>query len=193
MNEVIVVEPMVISYRNGSIDYVKSEKLEENFSAAIQDAADLSGITAHIIDSRTLTTKGTQGYNERSALTTLLNQLADEEDVEIFPVDYQLLKTIQTNFGTDKVMFSLVEHEYSPNISFTGIFSSVLFYPALLVYVPVGILTGSNTQINVLVLDLEKGSIVSGINYYFKDAPKKNQLGAHMYDIMKKFSSPKNN
>ncbi len=193
MNEVIVVEPIVLSYKNGSIDYMKSEKLEENFSTAIQDAANLSGITAHIIDSRTLTSKGTQGYNERSTLTTLLNQLADEENIEIFPVDYQLLKTIQTNFGTNKVMFSLVEHEYSPNISFSGIFSSVLFYPALLVYVPVGLLTGSNTEINVLVLDLEKGSIVSGINYYFKDSPKKQQLGAHMYDILKKFSSTANN
>ncbi len=193
INEIIVVEPIVLSYKNEAIDYVKSEKLEENFSAAIQEAAVLSNVTAHIIDSRTLIKKGTQGYNERSTLTTLLNQLADEKNIEIFPVDYQLLKTIKNNFGTDKVMFSLVEHEYSPNISSTGLFTSVLFYPALLVYLPVGLLTGSNTEINVLVLDLEKGSIVSGINYYFKDAPKKRQLGAHMYDIFKKFSTKTNN
>jgi hypothetical protein len=190
LNEVIFVEPMVLSYRNGNIDYIKSERMEKNFSLAIEEAAKLSKMSVHLIDSRTLITKGTQGYNERSILIALLHQLAEEENIEIFPVDYQLLKTIQNDYGTEKVMFSLVEHAYSPNISTTGIFTSILFYPALFVYLPVGLLTGSNTQMNLLLLDLNKGKIESGINYYFKDAPKKYQLGAHMYDIFKKFSTP---
>ena len=193
LKEIIVVEPMVISYRRGQIDNIKSEKLETNFSLAIEDAAKSIGVTTHNIDSRTLQTRGTQGYNERSTLISLLDQLAQEDEIDIFPVDFQLLKGIQNDFGTKKVMFSLVEHAYYPNISFSGVFSSILFYPALLVYIPVGVLTGSNTELNVLILDLEKGTIDNGINYYFKDAPKKMQLGAHMYDIFKKFSSTANN
>ncbi len=193
LKEIIVVEPMVISYRRGQVDNVKSEKLETNFSLAIEEAAQSSGVITHNIDSRTLQTRGTQGYNERSTLISLLDQLAQEDELDVFPVDFQLLKGIQNDFGTKKVMFSLVEHAYYPNISFSGIFTSILFYPALLVYIPVGILTGSNTEINVLILDLENGTIDNGINYYFKDAPKKMQLGAHMYDIFKKFSSTTNN
>ncbi|MEY4602717.1 MAG: hypothetical protein RIT43_9 [Bacteroidota bacterium] len=189
MNEVIVVEPMVISYRRGVPDPIRSEKLEEVLAASIQDAASLANVETHFIDSRSLQSKGTQGYNERSLLTTLLEQLAAEEEIKTFPVDFQLLKTIQNDFGTKRVMFTLVEHAYSPNISFTGAFSSILFYPALLVYIPVGLLTGSNTEVSVLILDLEEGNIENGINYYFKDAPKKLQLGAHFYDIFKKFSA----
>lgn len=189
MTEVIVVEPMVISYRRGAPDPIRSEKLEEVLASSIQDAANMANVETHFIDSRSLENKGTQGYNERSLLTTLLEQLAAEEEIETFPVDFQLLKSIQNNFGTKRVMFTLVEHAYSPNISFTGAFSSILFYPALFVYIPVGFLTGSNTELSVLILDLEKGNIENGINYYFKDAPKRLQLGAHFYDIFKKFSA----
>jgi hypothetical protein len=122
-------------------------------------------------------------------LTALLNQIAQEDEVNIFPVDYQYLNLIKSNYGTSKVMFSLVEHEYAPNISFSGVFSSLLIYPVLFLYVPIGFLTGHESELSVLILDLEDGSIENGVNYYFKDSPKKLQLGAHMFDIFKKLST----
>jgi predicted Zn-dependent protease len=189
LKEIIVVEPMVISYKKGNVDNVKSEKLEKDFASAIESSAKSAGVTTYSIDSRSLINKGTQGFNERSLLISLLNQLAAEDNVNIFPVDFQLLNEIKNNYGTSKVMFSLVEHDYSPNITGMGVFSSLLLYPILFVYVPVGILTGNNTQMNVLILDLENGVIENGINYYFKDSPKKLQLGAHMYDIFKKLNT----
>lgn len=193
IKEIIVVEPMVISYKRGRVDNVKSEKLEKDFSEAIESSAMEVGMTTYAIDSRSLSDKGTQGFNERSILISLLNQLAQEEDLNIFPVDYQLLNSIKSDYGTSKVLFSLVEHEYSPNLNVQNILSSALLYPILLVYVPIGFLTGNNTEMNVLILDLDNGEIENGINYYFKDSPKRLQLGAHMYDIFKRLSSePKN-
>ncbi len=189
LKEIIVVEPMVISYKKGNVDNVKSEKLEKDFASAIESSAKSAGVTTYSIDSRSLINKGTLGFNERSLLISLLNQLAAEDNVNIFPVDFQLLNEIKTNYGTSKVMFSLVEHDYSPNITAMGVLSSVLLYPILFVYVPVGILTGNNTEMSVLILDLENGVIENGINYYFKDSPKKLQLGAHMYDIFKKLNT----
>ena len=189
LKEIIVVEPMVISYKKGNVDNVKSEKLEKDFASAIESSAKSAGVTTYSIDSRSLINKGTLGFNERSLLISLLNQLAAEDNVNIFPVDFQLLNEIKTNYGTSKVMFSLVEHDYSPNITAMGVFSSLLLYPILFVYVPVGILTGNNTEMSVLILDLENGVIENGINYYFKDSPKKLQLGAHMYDIFKKLNT----
>jgi hypothetical protein len=193
ITELIVVEPMVRSYKHGEVDNMKSEKLEADFSLAIENSAKDAGIKTYPVDSRTLSTKGTQGYNERSILINLLNQIAQDEDVNTFPVDFQLLKQINNDYGTSKVMFSLVEHDYSANISFSGIVSSLFIYPVLLIYLPVGILTGSNTEMNVLILDLESGKIENGINYYFKDSPKKLQLGAHVYDIFKTISTEKVN
>lgn len=189
IKEIIVVEPVVISYKHGRVDNIKSEKLEENFSMAIESAAKDAGVTTYSIDSRTLIDKGTQGFNERSILISLLNQLALEENVNIFPVDFQLLKTIKNNYGTSRVMFSLVEHQYSPNITASGVIASIFIYPVFFVYLPVGLLTGNDTEISVLILNLEDGTIENGVNYYFKDSPKKLQLGAHMYDLFKKLSS----
>lgn len=193
LKEFIVVEPMVFSYKKGRIDNVKSEKLEADFSEAIESSAKQAGVTTYSIDSRSLVEKGTQGFNERSLLISLLNQIAQEEELNIFPVDYQLLNAIKNDYGTSKVMFSLVEHEYSPNISAQGVLSSIILYPVLFVYVPIGILTGNNTELSVLILDLETGTIENGVNYYFKDSPKKLQLGAHMYDIFKKLSTESKN
>lgn len=189
IKELIVVEPMVVSYRRGNVDNVKSEKLEATFSDAIENSADMAGVTTYPIDSRSLTKKGADGFNERSTLICLLNQLAEEEDVNMFPVDFQLLNSIQENYGTTKVMFSLVEHEYSPDLNFGTLYSSIIFPPIFLIYFPNAILTGNNTEINVLILDMEAGKIENGLSYYFKDSPKRIQLGAHMYDIFKKLST----
>lgn len=189
IKEMIVVEPMVVSYRRGNVDNVKSEKLEATFSEAIENSAEMAGVSTYPIDSRSLSKKGADGFNERSTLISLLNQLAEEEDVNMFPVDFQLLNSIQENYGTTKVMFSLVEHEYSPDINFGTLYSSIIFPPILFVYLPNAILTGNNTEINVLILDMEAGKIENGMSYYFKDSPKRIQLGAHMYDIFRKLST----
>jgi hypothetical protein len=57
-----------------------------------------------------------------------------------------------------------------------------------MIYLPNALLTGNNTEINILILDMEEGKIENGLSYYFKDSPKKVQLGAHMYDIFRKLS-----
>jgi hypothetical protein len=189
LNEVIIVEPMVVSYKRGVVDNVKSEKLEASFSQAIENSAGMLGITTYSIDSRSLSIKGTEGFNERCILISLLNQLATEEDIDMFPVDFQLLNSIKENYGTSKVMFSLVEHEYSPNINLSTLYTSIVLLPSIFIYVPAAYLTGNNTEINVLILDLENGKIENGMSYYFKDSPKRIQLGAHMYDIFKKLSA----
>lgn len=189
ISEYIVVEPMVQSYKKGRVNNVKSEKLEARFSEAIEYSAQKANVTVHAIDSRTLEKKGTQGFNERSILISLLNQLSQENKLDVFPVDYQLLKTIQENYGTSKVLFSLVQHEYDAEIEAGAIVGSVILIPILFVYIPVGILSGNNTELSILVLDLEKGTVDTGVNYYFKDAPKKIQLGAHMYDIFRKMGT----
>jgi hypothetical protein len=189
IKEIIVVEPMVVSYHRGNVDNIKSEKLEATFSEAIKSSADMADVSTYPIDSRSLANKGADGFNERSTLIALLNQLAEEEDVDIFPVDFQLLNSIQENYGTSKVMFSLVEHEYSPNINFGTLYTSIIFPPVFFIYVPNAFLTGNNTEINVLILDMEAGKIENGMSYYFKDSPKRIQLGAHMYDIFKKLST----
>ena len=191
VEDLIVVEPMVFSYRNGKIDLVKSEKLKHDYSLAINNSAIDLGLTVYEIDRDNLASKGTEIFNERSTLFNFMTQLTKEDNLTVFPVDFESLETIKTNYGTSKVMFSWVEHEYDVNINAGTVLVGLLFYPILSLYIPSKILKGNSTEMNVIILDLEKGNVEIGTNYYFTDSPKKLHLGAHMYNIMGKLKEKK--
>ncbi len=190
-HEMIVVEPMVYSYKHGVVDLMKSEKLKHEFSTVIENAADDAGIVAYSIDRDHLEAKGTVVYNERSTLFAFMTQASRDDNFNIFPVDYEQLEEIKINYGTGKVLFTWIEHQYSPRISGTAIFLSVFIYPILPIYIPVGIFSGHDTDLNVVVLDIEKGSVEVGSSYYFKDTPRKLHLGAHMFNVFQKLKQKK--
>lgn len=183
IDDLIVVEPTVLSYKSNGVDRVKSEKMEKMFSEAILEASDDVGMNIYSIDKNSLEKEGTHGFNERSTLLNMVGQLFVNEDVEPFPVDYQLLQEIQNNYGTSKVMFSLVENGYHANISFVGAFSSIVFFPIGMVYFPIAFMTGNNTEMNLIILDIEKASIIAGESHFVKDSARKHIIGAHLYSI----------
>ena len=191
VNELIVVEPMVFSYKHGVIDLLKSEKLKHLYSQVIESSASDSEIKVFTIDRDNLELKGTSIFNERSALFSFMQQVSREDNFNIFPVDHELLEEIKTNYGTSKVLFTWVEHQYSPRISPSMVFLSLFIYPVLTVYVPLGVFSGHDTEMNVIILDIEKGSIDVGSSYYFKDTPKRLHLGAHMFHIFNDLKTKK--
>ncbi len=188
LTDIIVVEPLVMSYKRSGTNNVKSEKLEAVFAQSIYDAAEMANTNIYEINSRLLETKGTEGFNERSILTSFLGQISMAENIDFFPVDYNLLQDLKQKYGTSKVMFSLVEYAYEGRVSIgMVILGGIIFYPSLGLYIPLKLFTANRTEINILILDLDKGSIVNGMNYRMKDAPKKWQLTAHMYSIFSQF------
>ncbi|MBI1838355.1 MAG: M48 family metalloprotease [Flavobacteriia bacterium] len=189
--ELIVVEPMVFSYKKGEIDLLKSEKLKHNFSQIIEESATEAGVKVYSIDRDHLAVKGTEVYNERSVLFSFMQQVSREDNFNIFPVDYEYLQEIKTNYGTQRVMFTWVESEYDANIDFFSMYLATIFYPSLPIYLPMKLMSGHSTEINLIILDVEKGKIEVGSNYYIKDTPKKYHLGAHMFNLFKKIGSSK--
>lgn len=193
--ELICVEPKVYSYTKHGVDQEKSEKLELRFSNALDDASKESGLTVYPIDSRSIQMKGTQGFNERSTLITLLYQIGTEVDIESFPVDFRELKDISHNYGSANVMFSMVEHYYDANINWIQM-GMLLFIPPLFAVmsttlVPAAIIQGNKTSLSMLVLDVETGSIVTGNTYEFNEPIRKYHLGAHLYDILMNLKTEK--
>ncbi|MBL4861644.1 MAG: M48 family metallopeptidase [Crocinitomicaceae bacterium] len=191
IEELIVVEPTVLSYKGSGVDRVKSEKLEERFSEVIDEMSASSGIKIYPINHATMQTQGTIGYNERSTLLNMITQISTNDDIEAFPVDYQLLKEIETNYGTTNVMFSVVEHNYSPEINISAIYLSVVLYPVGLIYLPLTLLSGNNTEINMVILDISEAKIVAGSSHYIKDNARKHTVGAHVYSIFSQLSTSK--
>ena len=187
LEEVIVVEPKVYSYKANSLDPIKSEKIEGIFSASIESAAADLGVKVYPIDRRTLSSKGTEGFNERNTLISFLTQIAQEDDINAFPVDFQALKEIRQNYGTNRVMFSLVEHSRSADINWWLVAGSVFIYPTLPftlgMYIPMKIFKSNHMEMNVIILDLEKGIAETGQNYYWNEPNYKHNLGSHMYNI----------
>ena len=88
MNDVIIVEPMVFSYKKDELNLLKSEKLKHDFSIAIDQAAKDAGLKTYTIDRDHLATKGTEGYNERNILFNFFNQVAQEDDFNILIMNY---------------------------------------------------------------------------------------------------------
>lgn len=186
LKEIILVEPTVISSDYKGPNNLKSEELETELSAALDYIAEELGTSVYHIDKRTLEAGGTDNYNERSALMTLLQQIitVDESGVGIIPVDYTLLQEIQSNYGTTKVMFTLVDHYKRFPISIGGTIGMVFVFPGLPLYVTRQIFTANSTEVSFIVLDLEKGTADYANTYYYTSPTKKWYLRSYIYTIL---------
>ena len=192
INDLIVVEPMVLSYdKKENLDLIKSEKLKHDFSEAIDDAAKDAGIKTYTIDRDNLALKGTEAYNERNTLFGFINQISQEDNFNIFPVDFELLEEIKNNHSASKVLFTMVQHHENRKFTMIGFCCALAVYPILPVYIPYNLLTSQDTEFNAVILDLDEAKIEVGTNYFSKDTPKKNNLGAHMFNLFDKLNNTK--
>lgn len=184
IEEFIMVEPSAVTYKKSKIDYNSSEKMEARYISAINAAQEKLGISIYHIGTSNLIQTGTYGFNEKNVLQNLLFQYIQNDDVDVFPVDYSALKDIKNNYGTSKVVFTMVEHRYRPKFNSSALW--LIFYPpALFGYIPIPFMTGNQTEINLIVLDTESGEIDTGFSYSFQEPTTKKILEARIYDIFK--------
>lgn len=196
ISEIIIVEPKVISYSKSGVDNVKSELLEENFSDAISESAQSANIIAHQIDNRTIKTNGTVCFNERNVLISSLIQVGENTGIHSFPVDFTLLKELSKTYNTSKAMYTVVDHTFDPDIKWRYVFVSLYLAPTapffIPVYVPSKIMTGNKTNLTVIMLDIETGSVLTGNSFHYNDPISKHTLGARLYTIFKHLNSSTN-
>jgi beta-barrel assembly-enhancing protease len=184
ISEFILVEPAAISYKKRRVDYKASEKIKTRYEEAINNAGSFLDMSIYTINSKNLNELGTLGFNERSTLTNLLFQFSQNQDIDVFPVDFSYLKEIEKNYGTTKIVFTIVEHAYRPEFSSSALW--LIFYPpALLGYLPIPFMNGNLTELNLLVLDTKTGKVDKGISYTFNEPTTKLILESRMYDILK--------
>ena len=181
LDKIILVEPMVFSTRKQEIDLIESEKLKHDFSDVIEVASKASKLEVITIDRDCFEEKGTDAFNERNVLLTYMSQVSEENNT-VFPIDFDDLKIIEKKYNTSKVMFTWVSHEFDPDIAFK-IMGGIILYPILPVLVPIVLLNRNQTNINIILLDLDTGNNDIHTQYSFNDKPKKHNLGARIYDI----------
>lgn len=187
IDEIIVVDPKVYSYKGYDLDPVKSEKIEAIYTESIEQSATLNDVKTYTIDRSGLGKNGTESFNDRNTLISFLGQIAQEDNVDVFPVDFDDLKAIQNNYGTSKVMFTLVEHKKGADIDWLIVGGSVIVYPAfpfvLLGYIPLKLFQSNQTELSIIILDLDKGIVETGETFYWNEPIYKYNLGSHMYNI----------
>lgn len=183
LTDFILVEPSAISYKKGKISYPSSDKLEKKYTEAINSVGEELDLSIYNLNSDKLKDLGTVGFNERSVLTSFLSQMTHNEKVDILPVDFEYLREIEANYGTSKVVYTIVEHSYSPRFSSSALW--LIFYPpALMGYLPIPFMRGNQTELNLILVDSQKAKIENGVSYYFREPTNLYVLKARMYDIL---------
>ncbi len=191
LQEVISVEPFVLSYKSSGVDRVKSEKLKEIVTDKMDEASELSGIDVYMLKTPD-ESSNLNLFNERSVLFNFLEQMALNEEINAFPVDYSLLRNLERDYGTSKVMYSVVSHYYDVDItSINTAFWATIIYPIGLVYFPLKITSGHNMNIDVIIFDTKEGTVEGTRELYVKSGLNQHIIGAYFYDLFHLLKSVK--
>ncbi len=185
ITNLIVVEPTVISYDKNGVNYVKSDELELNLEEAIAYSAEDLGIDLIHIDKGTLASGGTEAFNERNTLFTLLNQLysAEQNEEGVLPIDFDLLKEFKNHYNTENVMFTLVEHYYKPRLSPGGVVGMIFLPPLLPLYIIRGFALANNTEMTNILLNTDNGTVEFSDTNFSRTPVKKWYLRSELYDF----------
>ncbi|MCJ8289990.1 MAG: M48 family metalloprotease [Crocinitomicaceae bacterium] len=179
-DNLIVIEPRIFDYDRRGRKFVKSEKLEKVLSECISSSGELAGVEIHQINKRNLTT---ESFNSRSALYGFLDQLNRTERIDPFPVDYQLINAISERFGTPQVMFMAVDHTYKPNINVALLFLSALTQYTFPIYLPLKLFYGNQTNLNIILMDIETGELLASNTYRFHESLNKHNIGSRLFNL----------
>jgi predicted Zn-dependent protease len=182
LSEFILVDPAVISYKKGRVDRGGSEKMEERVIDGFQFVSDKLDLKMTSIGKGNLDKTGTEGFNDKSFFTSMLIQVANAEGVDVFPVDYSRISTITKEYGTNKLVFSVFEHQYRVKVD-----SSPLWF---VVTLPNRLIKGNETYLNLIVLDLDKAKVVTGSAYYFREPMNQYNIENRLYDIFQQKNKP---
>lgn len=183
-SNLIVVEPIVYKIKKNEVDQIKSEKLAEVYIDAVKENAEDLDMNVTVLSTSTLVDQGTSAYNERAILFNYLGQISENDDIDVFPVDFDMLDEIKNNYGTDKVVFSLLEHRFeADNLGFAIVYG-IFIPPILAISIPYILFNAPNTELNVVVMDLNKGQIVKANEYVFNNSLNKVSISAYVYEVL---------
>lgn len=192
ISKMILVEPMIFSYKKENLNQVKSEKTEKVYIEETKSIAEELNMDINVIGSSTLMEHGTSGFNERGILLNYMSQLMEEKNIDPFPVDFALLDEIKTNYETNKVMFSVVSQQYNADIhprTLLILLAPPLIPPYVMIFLPIKFMTGFNTNHSVFILDIEKGKIIDSQHMNYNEPMTRITLKAHLFDILSRIHS----
>ena len=110
-----------------------------------------------------------QEFNDLAQLMRSLEKRARNTQNKTFVLDVEELQRLRNVYGTSKVLFLQLQHEYEPQIGVGGAILGTVLFPVGMVYFPVAILSGHHTVWDAYVLDLNTGELILDESYYTND------------------------
>ncbi len=184
MDTVLVLHPFVTEFEDyEDVDYIGSDKLEERLLGAVKTVSDELGIEVKYLDRTEQNAMTTQEYNDLAMLMRSMEKAVFGSEPDVFLLDQQCLDSLRNRYGSSKVMLIDLQHQYNSGITVgTGILFTVLF-PVGLVYFPAAIMAGHTTDLNVYIMDLDKGEIAVEKQYWSDDQVSKKMLRLRMHAL----------
>ena len=191
ITSMIYLEPVIFSYNRKGINRIKSEKLQVDYTRSVEEVSRELGVDVTMLSSSNLLNNGTEAFNQRSVLMSYLSELNDNDEIELFPTDYNQLLEIREKNGTSKVMLSVFEHERYVEVNGSMIYLSVIIFPIAMVYYPVAFLKANKTNLTFLVLDIENGELLVRNKYHDQAPVNKYSIKNRVYNILYTLKSSK--
>lgn len=167
MDSVLMINPFVfeiVGYKR--LDYKKSDELEAKFLKSVASVANSYDLNIKQLDRSEQQALTADDYNRLSQLLRSLEKRVDNRGINAFMLDLEALHEIQKHYGSKHLMLMDLQHTYDSGIGVgNGVLFTVLF-PIGMVYFPIAILSGHETELNAYVMDLDDGKLVIDKNYY---------------------------
>lgn len=191
IDHLISFEPSVLKFKGNNLDWVASEKMEMNAKESIDIASKEAGISVSHIDRESLKREGTGIFNDRAIVLSYLEQSSQNTDIHSFPVDYSLVNNVIEKYGTSNIMFTAASSMYHHGLDNLGTLYSIMIPPAIFIYFPIRLMSGHNTDITMVILDLKDNSVIGTMSHEVHSNLRPNVFGAHLYDFFQTINSAK--
>ncbi len=189
-SEIILLEPRAMKVKGNNIDVEKSEKLEIDLREVVERFDGNNKVSVYKVGTLEYKAHGTYMYNQKAALINTLTHLIEFENVQLFPVDYSLNKTIINDFGTGKVAFIFIQ-SITNTLNVPKIVAYSIFPPVWIVAGPIAFMKGFYTNFGVVVFDIEKYKFNAFSSQSIAGITTKLEMEALLYDFLVQINQKK--
>jgi Zn-dependent protease with chaperone function len=193
LDTVLLVNPFVTEFsKRDELDFQKSDVLEERLLTVVQEVGSELGVVVNRLDRSQLQSMTTQQYNDLALIMRTIEKGVQTTEPDVFMIDLERLDSLKLVYGSSKVMLLSLQHNYNDHINAaSGVVFTILF-PIGMIYFPVALLTAHTTEMNVYIMDLEKGELVVEKSYYSKDQVSKKMLASRCHALFSQLKETSN-
>lgn len=179
----LLMEPSVFENNEQSIDQNKIKAINETMIKQ----AERNMITWQILSSESIANKGTEEFNKKNLLNTLISQHYNYDSINFVPIDFEDLQLLKTDIKTSNVLFTYIDYNYTFEDRWRDIILYNLFIPvipiSLFIYLPKEIQKNRIVTCRSILIDLSSGTIKK-VGFEELNGKIKNPIiGSYFYNL----------